>query len=106
MESAILQHPSVAEVAVVGYEHPIKGQGIYAYVSLTDEVEGPDALKRELLHLVRDIIGAFATPDVIHWCVHADPGPNPGPTLSLTLTLALTLTIQGSRGSSLLDMRP
>lgn len=122
VESALASHPACAEAAVVGYDHPIKGQGIYAYVTLMDSMENgtmmdtievgdrpshgactshgagphpshalilaltlvltllqgeeyesgndtPDiaALKKELLASVRNTIGAFAAPDVIHW---------------------------------------
>ena len=67
VESALVLHEQCAEAAVVGYEHPIKGQGIYAYVTLNDGAEFTDALKKELVLLVRSTIGAFAAPDVIHW---------------------------------------
>ena len=56
-----------AEAAVVGYEHPIKGQGIYAYVTLMEGKEYSDDLKKNLVQVVRAKIGAFAAPDVIHW---------------------------------------
>ena len=61
-------HGSVAEAAVVGCPHPIKGQGIYAYVSLTTEYTGqdPEQVKGALKEQVRHAIGAFAAPDVIH----------------------------------------
>lgn len=49
------------------YEHPIKGQGIYAYVSLAEGEELEDALKKELVMTVRSNIGAFAAPDILHW---------------------------------------
>lgn len=49
------------------YEHPIKGQGIYAYVSLSEGEELEDALKKELVTTVRSNIGAFAAPDILHW---------------------------------------
>merc|ERR1712217_524166 len=57
----------VAEAAVVGYPHDIKGEGIWAYVTLKDGEEYTDALKQELKVKVRDVIGAFAQPDMIHW---------------------------------------
>jgi acetyl-CoA synthetase len=60
-------HESVAEAAVVGYPHDIKGQGIYAYVTLMEGVESSDALRHELVALVRSEIGPIATPDVIQW---------------------------------------
>ncbi|HEY4974282.1 MAG TPA: acetate--CoA ligase [Steroidobacteraceae bacterium] len=67
VESALASHPSVAEAAVVGCPHDIKGQGIYAYVTLTTEIEPSDELRRALLRIVRDQIGPFAEPDVIQW---------------------------------------
>ena len=67
VESALVLHPKVAEAAVVGYPHEIKGQGIYAYVTLNAGIEYTDALKEELKKHVRTVIGPIATPDVIHW---------------------------------------
>ena len=67
IESALVAHPSVAEAAVVGYPHDIKGQGIYAYVTLKLGVEPTDALKAELVKWVRAEIGPIATPDLIQW---------------------------------------
>lgn len=67
VESALVLHESVAEAAVVGYPHNIKGQGIYAYVTLMTGVEPSDALKKELVGLVRSEIGPIASPDVIQW---------------------------------------
>ncbi|MCG6869132.1 MAG: acetate--CoA ligase [Gammaproteobacteria bacterium] len=67
VESALVLHEQVAEAAVVGYPHDIKGQGIYAYVTLMRGVEPTDALKKELVSLVRSEIGPFAAPDVIQW---------------------------------------
>lgn len=67
IESALVSHHAVAEAAVVGYPHDIKGQGIYAYVTLKTGVEYTDALKKELVQQVRKEIGAHASPDVIHW---------------------------------------
>ncbi|MFH1567434.1 MAG: acetate--CoA ligase, partial [Gemmatimonadota bacterium] len=67
VESALVLHPKVAEAAVVGFPHPVKGQGIYAYVTLNAGVEYTDALKEELKKQVRTVIGPIATPDVIHW---------------------------------------
>ena len=60
-------HPSCVEAAVVAVEHPIKGQGIYAYVTLMDGVAPSEELRKELVVAVRTHIGAFAAPDVIHW---------------------------------------
>jgi acetyl-CoA synthetase len=67
VESALVLHPAVAEAAVVGYPHEIKGQGIYAYVTLMAGVEPSDALKKELVKLVNQEIGPIAKPDVIQW---------------------------------------
>ncbi len=67
IESALVLHPSVAEAAVVGYPHPIKGSGIYAYVSLMVGTQPTEALRKELLDLVVKEIGAIARPDVIQW---------------------------------------
>ncbi len=67
VESALVLHEKVAEAAVVGYPHDIKGQGIYAYVTLMAGVESSDDLKEELVQLVRKEIGAFAKPDIIQW---------------------------------------
>ena len=67
VESALVSHEGVAEAAVVGFPHDIKGQGIYAYVTLNVGVEYVDALKDELKAWVRKEIGPIATPDVIHW---------------------------------------
>lgn len=67
VESALVLHAAVAEAAVVGYPHEIKGQGIYAYVTLMSGEEYTDALKTELIRHVRTEIGPVATPDVIHW---------------------------------------
>ena len=60
-------HETVAEAAVVGYEHEIKGQGIYCYVTLMTGVESSDELKRDLIALVAKEIGAIAKPDIIQW---------------------------------------
>jgi len=67
VESALVSHPAVAEAAVVGYPHEIKGQGIYAYVTLKVGFEYTDALKKELMAHVAKEIGPIARPDVIHW---------------------------------------
>ncbi len=67
VESALVLHEKVAEAAVVGFPHDIKGQGIYAYVTLNAGVEGTDELKKELVQLVRKEIGPIATPDHIQW---------------------------------------
>jgi acetyl-CoA synthetase len=67
LESALVLHPAVAEAAIVGYPHEIKGQGIYAYVTLVHGSEPSDALRKELIQLVRKEIGPIATPDFIQW---------------------------------------
>jgi len=67
IESALVLHRDVAEAAVVGYPHDIKGQGIYAYVTLNVGTSPSDALREALVQLVRKEIGAFARPDVIQW---------------------------------------
>jgi acetyl-CoA synthetase len=67
VESALVADPKVAEAAVVGYPHEIKGQGIYCYVTLKEGVEPSEELKRELVAWVRREIGPIATPDVIQW---------------------------------------
>ena len=67
VESALVLHEQVAEAAVVGYPHNIKGQGIYAYVTLMAGTEGTDELRKDLVALVRKEIGAIAAPDVIQW---------------------------------------
>ena len=67
VESALVSHPAVAEAAVVGCPHDIKGQGIYAYVTLTAGNEYTDELKTELVKHVRTEIGPIATPDIIQW---------------------------------------
>ena len=67
IESAFVAHPKVAEAAVVGYPHDIKGQGLYCYVTLKVGEAGSDALTKELKDLVRKIIGPLATPDLIHF---------------------------------------
>lgn len=67
VESALVSHEACAEAAVVGYEHPIKGQGIYAFVSLMEGVAPTESVRTALKAAVRHHIGAFATPDVVHW---------------------------------------
>ena len=67
VESALVLHETVAEAAVVGYEHEIKGQGIYCYVTLMTGVESSDELKGDLIALVAKEIGAIAKPDIIQW---------------------------------------
>ena len=67
VESALVLHSSVAEAAVVGFPHDIKGQGIYAYVTLMAGVEATEELRKELVTHVRKEIGPIASPDVIQW---------------------------------------
>lgn len=67
IESALVAHKSVAEAAVVGFPHEVKGQGIYAYVTLMEGVEPSDALHDELIQWVRNDIGAIAKPDHLQW---------------------------------------
>lgn len=67
VESALVAHPQVAEAAVVGYPHNIKGQGIYCYVTLMNGETPTDELRVELRNWVRKEIGPIATPDLIQW---------------------------------------
>jgi acetyl-CoA synthetase len=67
VESALVAHPKVAEAAVVGYPHDIKGQGIYAYVTLKAGEDPTEPLRKELVQWVRKEIGPIATPDLIQW---------------------------------------
>ncbi len=67
VESALVLHEAVAEAAVVGYPHDVKGQGIYAYVTLMQGIEGTEELRQALSDLVRSEIGAIAKPDIIQW---------------------------------------
>lgn len=67
IESALVAHPKVAEAAVVGYPHELKGQSIYAFVTLKAGVEKSEELKKELINHVRQLIGPIATPEKIQW---------------------------------------
>ena len=67
VESALVAHHDVAEAAVVGYPHDIKGQGIYAYVTLNLGSEPSEDLRKELVGWVRKEIGPIASPDLIQW---------------------------------------
>ncbi len=67
VESALVAHPKVSEAAVVGYPHDIKGQGIYAYVTLMSGEQPTEELRKELVNWVRKEIGPIASPDVIQW---------------------------------------
>ena len=77
VESALVLHRHVAEAAVVGVPHEIKGQGIYAYVTLNAGEEASDELRRELIHHVRREIGPIAAPDAVHFA-HALPKTRSG----------------------------
>ncbi|KAB1200605.1 Acetate--CoA ligase ACS, chloroplastic/glyoxysomal [Morella rubra] len=67
VESALVSHPQCVEAAVVGVEHEVKGQGIYAFVTLVEGVPYSEELRKSLILTVRNQIGAFAAPDKIHW---------------------------------------
>lgn len=67
VESALVAHPAVAEAAVVGYPHDLKGQGIFCYVTLQSDIEPSEELRKELVTWVRREIGPIASPDVIQW---------------------------------------
>ena len=67
VESSLVAHPLVAEAAVVGYPHEIKGQGIYVYVTLVAGAEPSEELRTELRNWVRKDIGPIASPDLIQW---------------------------------------
>ena len=67
VESALVLHKKVSEAAVVGYPHDIKGQGIYAYVTLMKGEQYSEELRKELVSWIRSIIGPIAAPDVIQW---------------------------------------
>jgi acetyl-CoA synthetase len=67
IESALVLHPQVAEAAIVGYPHAIKGNGIYAYVSVMAGITPTEELRKELMALVTKEIGAIARPDLIQW---------------------------------------
>jgi acetyl-CoA synthetase len=67
VESALVAHSKVAESAVVGYPHDLKGQGIYAYVTLNAGEEPSEELRKELVQWVRREIGPIASPDLIQW---------------------------------------
>ena len=75
VESALVLHATVSEAAVVGYPHDIKGQGIYAYVTLNAGTEGTDGLKKDLVGLVRKEIGPIASPDLIQFAPGAAEDP-------------------------------
>jgi len=78
VESALVAHPKVAEAAVVGYPHEIKGQGIYAYITLINGEEPSEELRQELVAWVRKEIGPIASPDLIQWAVTGLPKTRSG----------------------------
>ncbi|MFC0267744.1 acetate--CoA ligase [Kushneria aurantia] len=67
IESSLVAHPAISEAAVVGFPHDVKGQGIYAYVTLMQEATASEALRQELVETVRRDIGAFARLDIVQW---------------------------------------
>tara|TARA_R110002049_G_scaffold2743_5_gene21157 strand:- start:38749 stop:40653 length:1905 start_codon:yes stop_codon:yes gene_type:complete len=67
VEAALIKHKAVAEAAVVGYPHPVKGQGIYAYVALINDYQPDEKMVSELMQLVKSEISGIAKPDVLHW---------------------------------------
>jgi len=67
LESAIASHSSVAEAAVVGYPHEVKGQGVFAYVTLMEGFHETEELRRQIVDWVRSRIGPIASPDIIQW---------------------------------------
>ncbi|MCV2403325.1 acetate--CoA ligase [Marinomonas sp. C2222] len=78
IESALVAHPSVAEAAIVGYPHNIKGQGIYVYVSAVSGVTPDEELTKSLKQFVRQEIGPIATPDLIQWASKGLPKTRSG----------------------------
>jgi acetyl-CoA synthetase len=94
VENALASHTKVVEAAVVGYPHPVKGEGIYAYVTLEDDVEPTESLKKELIVHVREKIGPIATPDVIHF-TPALPKTRSGKILRRILRKIATWDIDG-----------
>ena len=78
VEGALVSHPAVAEAAVVGYPHPIKGTGIYTYVVLNEGVEPSDDLKKELAVHVRKVVGPIATPDKMQFATTGLPKTRSG----------------------------
>jgi acetyl-CoA synthetase len=63
----LVLHPAVAEAAVVGYPHEVKGQGVYAYVTLMNNATESDELNKELIEFVAKELGRFAKPDYVQW---------------------------------------
>ncbi len=94
VENALASHDKVVEAAVVGYPHPVKGEGIYAYVTLEEGVDATESLKKELIVHVREKIGPIATPDVIHF-TPALPKTRSGKILRRILRKIATWDIDG-----------
>ena len=88
VESALVAHPKVAEAAVVGYPHDLKGQGIYCYVTLNNGVDPTDELRKELVAHVRREIGPIASPDLIQF---RPVCPRPAPAKSCAASCARSL---------------
>jgi acetyl-CoA synthetase len=98
VESALAAHPKVVEAAVVGYPHALKGQGIYAFVTLQGDVQPGAALLRDLKQWVRKKIGPIAVPDAIQWA------PNLPKTRSGKIMRRLLRKIAASQTSDLGDV--
>ena len=78
IESALVAHPAVAEAAIVGYPHDLKGQGIYVYITPVDGVTVTEELTREVRQFVRDEVGPIATPDLMQWTLKGLPKTRSG----------------------------
>lgn len=78
IESALVAHPAIAEAAVVGYPHDIKGQGLYVYLNKVEGVEITDDLVKDIRQFVRDEVGPIATPDLIQWAYKGLPKTRSG----------------------------
>lgn len=78
IESALVAHPSVAEAAVVGYPHDLKGQGIYVYIIPVSGVEVDEELTKSVKMMVRQEVGPIATPDLVHWATTGLPKTRSG----------------------------
>jgi acetyl-CoA synthetase len=94
IESAIVLHPSVAEAAAVGVPHNIKGQALYVFVTLVEGAAGSDALGAELKALVREKVGAFASPDTFQWAPRGVPKTRSGKIMRRILRKVATLGAQ------------
>ncbi|WP_425642938.1 acetate--CoA ligase [Marinomonas gallaica] len=78
IESALVAHPSVAEAAVVGYPHDLKGQGIYVYIIPNSGIEPDEELTKSVKMMVRQEVGPIATPDLVHWATTGLPKTRSG----------------------------